>query len=104
MHPAMIVHDFKKATWTATNSGIIAAAIAVIVLLWTNWADVADLRQEVAKIHKALTDMQANIRGGLADQRTEMIRETSHNREDTTKLGARINVLEAATEQASPQP
>ena len=88
----------------------IAVAVAVIALLWTIWSDVADVRQEVAdvrrdlaEIHKVLADIQADIRGGLADLRTEMIRETSRNREDTTKLGARIDVLEAAQEAAPRQ-
>ena len=88
---------------------IIAAAVAVIILLWTIWTDVAEVRQEVAdvrqdlaEVHRVLADIQADIRGGLADLRTEMIRETSRNREDTTKLGARIDVLEA-TREAAPQ-
>ena len=88
---------------------IIATAVAIIVLLWTIWTDVAevrqevaDVRQEVAEVHRVLADIQADIRGGLADLRTEMIRETSRNREDTTKLGARIDVLEA-TREAAPQ-
>ena len=88
---------------------IIAAAVAVIILLWTIWTDVAEVRQEVAdvrqdlaEVHRVLADIQADIRGGLADLRTEMIRETSRNREDTTKLGARIDVLEA-TQEAAPQ-
>lgn len=102
---------------------IIGVAVAILVLLWTIWTDVADVRQEVAdvrqevadvrqevaevhkdiaSIHKVLADIQADIRGGLADLRTEMIRETSRNREDTIKLGARIDVLEA-TQEAAPQ-
>lgn len=88
---------------------IIGVAVAILVLLWTIWTDVADVRQEVAdvrrdlaEVHRVLADIQADIRGGLADLRTEMIRETSRNREDTTKLGARIDVLEA-TREAAPQ-
>ena len=88
---------------------IIATAVAAIVLLWTIWTDVAEVRQEVAdvrqdlaEVHRVLADIQADIRGGLADLRTEMIRETSRNREETTKLGARIDVFEA-TREAAPQ-
>ena len=95
---------------------IIGVAVAILVLLWTIWTDVADVRQEVAdvrqevadvrqdlaEVHRVLADIQADIRGGLADLRTEMIRETSRNREETTKLGARIDVLEA-TREAAPQ-
>ncbi len=80
---------------------VIAAAAAVIVLLWTIWSDVADVRQEVADVRQEVADVHkvlAEIRIDIADLRTEMIRETARNREDTTKLGARIDVLEAARE------
>ena len=73
---------------------VIAATAAVVVLLWTIWSNVAEVRQEVADVHKVLADIRVDI----ADLRTEMIRETARNREDTTKLGARIDVLEAARE------
>lgn len=85
---------------------IIAAAAAVVVLLWTIWSDVAENRRaisegfievhkEVVDVHKVLTAIQVSI----ADLRTEMIRETSQNREDISKVNALIDALEAAREQ-----
>ncbi len=85
---------------------VIAAAAAVVVLLWTIWSDVAENRRaisqgfievhkEIADVHKVLAEIQVSI----ADLRTEMIRETSQNREDISKVNSRIDVLEAAREQ-----
>lgn len=85
---------------------IIAAAAAVIVLLWTIWSDVAENRREIAAVrqemangfiavHKTLADIQVSI----ADLRTEMIRETSQNREDISRVNSLIDALEAAREQ-----
>ena len=84
---------------------IIAAATAVVVLLWTIWSDVAEnrraiskgfieVRKEVADVHKVLAAIQVSI----ADLRTEMIRETSQNREDISKANTLIDALEAARE------
>jgi len=46
-------------------------------------------------VHKVLAAIQVSI----ADLRTEMIRETSQNREDISKVNALIDDLEAAREQ-----
>lgn len=96
---------------------IIAAAAAVIVMLWTIWTDVAENRRaisqgfievhkEIAGVHKEIAEVHkglAAIQVSIADLRTEMIRETSQNREDISKLDSRIDVLEAATEQVPGQ-
>ena len=47
------------------------------------------------EVHKTLADIQVSI----ADLRTEMIRESSQNREDISTLDSRIDILEAAREQ-----
>ena len=73
---------------------VIAAVAAGIVLLWTIWSDVAQVRKEIVDIHKTLAAIQVSI----ADLRTEIIRETSKNREDIGKLGSRIEIIEAAKE------
>ena len=92
---------------------IIAAAAAVVVLLWTIWSDVAENRRaisqgfievhkEIAEVHKEVAGVHkvlAAIQVSIADLRTEMIRETSQNREDISKVNSRIDVLEAAREQ-----
>ena len=67
----------------------------MIVLLWTTWGDVAEVGEEIATIPKTLAAVQISIVG----LRTEIIRETSQNREDITKLNSRIDILEATPEQ-----
>ena len=37
---------------------VIAAVAAVIVLLWTIWSDVAQVRKEIVDIHKTLAAIQ----------------------------------------------
>ena len=77
---------------------IIAAAAAVVVLLWTIWSDVAENRRAISEgfieVHKTLAIIQVSI----ADLRTEMIRETSQNREDISRVNSLIDTLEAARE------
>jgi septal ring factor EnvC (AmiA/AmiB activator) len=94
---------------------IIAAAAAVVVLLWTIWSDVAENRRaisqgfievhkEIADVHKEVADLHkvlAAIQVSIADLRTEMIRETSQNREDISRLDSRIDLLEAASKPES---
>ena len=84
----------RSESWT-----IIAAAAAVVVLLWTIWSDVAENRRAISEgfieVHKTLADIQVSI----ADLRTEMIRQTSQNREDISKVNALIDDLETAREQ-----
>ena len=91
----------RSESWT-----IIAAAAAVVVLLWTIWSDVAENRRAISqgfiKFHKEIADVHkvlATIQVSIADLRTEMIRQTSQNREDISKVNALIDDLETAREQ-----
>ena len=79
----------KKEFWAILGTGI---AITVLLLMIqsgvsSNTRAIADLREDTA-------EGMAALRVAIADLRTEVIRETSRNREDISRLDSRLGVLE----------
>ena len=86
----------KKEFWAILSTGI---AIIVLLLMIQggvsgNTRAIADNARAIADLREDTAEGMAALRVAIADLRTEIIRETSRNREDISRLDSRLGVLE----------